>query len=969
MTMGRYWCWFGILALGVVAWVSAENSAQAAARSLMARPLTAPAGLAVYQPAEKVEVLVKGDKGEPLANDTLVWSLCNYRNETLDQGQLPFGNSVWSKGVTLTLDGSKYPAGFFYLRLEIKSDGATVPWDGTRPAGFIALGWLPNIAALPLKYADESRFGAQGTNPILSRDPFNPLYTTLGLRWCYRNARLGYVSTEKPYVVMSDEDLKRRIHAPEGKNGLAYILDAHGIPADMLDLPSYVDRQEIAKRPTDRGQCYELRDTAAYEELFRKLADQERRTRELSAPQLSRNYYQIHWEPDWHYRGSDEGFIRHYATAKKALTQADPTAVLLGGNYGCIDVGNAHLKRLFQKGLGKYLDGVVTHLYNTSQGGTGLPQAGVGSPEAAQIDRHCRELRALVDTYVRPGAPILNTEWGQLYRGPSRLAEKPETLREHLAWFLRGHLIALGEGIDSTWFFYTADHGGLTAASRDKGRSGYGFFFNQDPELHPFGARVVSPKPIAMGIAAAVRLLEGTKSLGRLDYFGPNVYAYSFRRGEQLLLLLWAPNEPQTISIDTDAPSVTAFDVMGNARPITATAGRITLALDEQPTYVLGLGPAAVANAGTDALLTGLAGEKINGSLKRTTGTALALEREGKSWALDASLALPQDLGIGIHRLVERDGNGRIVSSRLLEIAPSSRIVRIVEGSNGFEVYYVNASAQARTYDFVGYYNRNEIFREQVKFAAGQSGVLVVPYERFHYDLTENIRLICFSLYDGKGLQDYKATQWAGIPLAKLKDFTKDFGQEAICTKNAPWRGVDDFSVSFRVREENEVLQVDIRVKDDVAFTKPHPQYLWRTDCAMIAVGSDPRGDNDWGILRKFYIRMNADKQAVTGEAEGSPAQILKPTNDFKGTVQRDEQAGLTTYSFAVPLASIDLPATIWKNKRLGLGIAVLDVDTEDDMQNDKHRDMEFIVGVPFFFRSNRTGTVYLESPGRAADK
>ena len=47
---------------------------------------------------------------------------------------------------------------------------------------------------------------------------------------------------------------------------------------------------------------------------------------------MRKNYHQIHWEPDWHRRGSPDDFVKMYKTAHDAIHADDPDAVLTGGN-------------------------------------------------------------------------------------------------------------------------------------------------------------------------------------------------------------------------------------------------------------------------------------------------------------------------------------------------------------------------------------------------------------------------------------------------------------------------------------------------------------------------------------------------------------------------------------------------------------------------------------------------------------
>ncbi len=91
--------------------------------------------------------------------------------------------------------------------------------------------------------------------------------------------------------------------------------------------------------------------------------------RKTCFPKMKRSYYQIHWEPEGYWKGTDEEFIHLYEVAHQSIKDADSGAFLLGADYGIIADGNRNLERLLPKGLGKYLDGVVTHTYILAHNG------------------------------------------------------------------------------------------------------------------------------------------------------------------------------------------------------------------------------------------------------------------------------------------------------------------------------------------------------------------------------------------------------------------------------------------------------------------------------------------------------------------------------------------------------------------------------------------------------------------------
>lgn len=936
--------------------VFAATPRQPSQRSLAARILTEPAKLKVYPNGTKVEAEVKGGAGESLPEDALVWSLNDYLDSPVADGHAPFGPAEWRNGVKLSLDGAKFPAGFYYLRLSLASDGATVPWNGSRPAGFLAFGWLPAIQPLPLVFADQSRFGCGGTNFLGSdRNPFAPLYPAMGFRWVGMFSKLALLDVPgKPFVPKNDQQLASYVNSPERQGDLAYFYECYSVPARLLKLPDFVSPASVVKDPARVGQAYGLKDPAGYQELFATVADQARRRREIVDTQLSRNYYVPHWEPDWHFHGTEDEFLEYYATARKALDQSDPTGVLLGAKYGVMEVGYAKLERLFAKGLGKYLGGVITHVYTMK---------GAASPEEEGLDLECRRLRQLMDRYLPPGSPLINAEGGTRY-ACFRQAANPQFMKDHLGRALRRHLIVLGEGFDCTYFFYSADgHPDSSQLDSVSGEPGYGLFFNEDPEGRDYGAHDVSPKPFAMGAAAATRLLEGTKTLGRLDYFGPEVYAYSFERGDQLMMVLWAPFHPVSVDLETCAPEVTVYDVMGNPGIMKANGGRVKLQLDGAPTYVLGLGSEAVANTRGKTVLKGICGRKASPVFMPGPDDKVTVERAGKTWPLDEGLTIPENLSTGVHLLAERGKDGRLLNSRLLDLVGAGLLERIADDKDGFHATCLNQAGKPRDFELVGEFRGATRFRETVSLAPGERKTVDVPLAALRYDPVEGVGAWTLSLRDAVDSSTHSQLShvWGGAGPEQYGKFDEFRGQEAINYHAADWKGMDDFSVRQRLVVEGDALRLVVEVKDDVAWKKPYPDALWRTDMLVIAVGSGPERDNEWQRKRIFGVRLAEDGKSLVGEMIGSPPRLFTPCGELSGTVRRDEAAKLTTYELTIPFKVVGAPEAIRRDGRLGLGLSVMDIDVPGEAEKDAHRQLSLYGGAPFFMQSMKFGTIYVE--------
>jgi hypothetical protein len=90
-----------------------------------------------------------------------------------------------------------------------------------------------------------------------------------------------------------------------------------------------------------------------------------------------------------------------------------------------------------------------------------------------------------------------------------------------------------------------------------------------------------------MAVAALVRILEGSKTVGRIQGMGDGVYAYEFRRGDTRIVAVWSPDVEREVSVASQGPDATIYDFMGNSHPAERRAGKITLAVGPEPRYIV----------------------------------------------------------------------------------------------------------------------------------------------------------------------------------------------------------------------------------------------------------------------------------------------------------------------------------------------------------------------------------------------
>jgi len=539
----------------------------------------------VFSHGEDVSMLFSASREEFAREGSIAWSVTDYRGATIRHGKITLPAGEGSSQIPLTL--KRLPSGYLEVRATVAGSGETLPARGSRRAGIATFGVLPELAALPLEHPDQSHFGIQGTNFIesgifLQGNPYHPLYQTLGAHWV--NAGRNWADAEPDhagqYVAASASGKSSEAdYIP--REFLAPLNCVANLPWWSLEVPegAALDRKDSSLRLS-----YPPADPSLYANYLRALAVNLEKQRAASYPALRENYYQIGWEPDWHWKGSDEDFVAMYQGVYRALHEGDPQAIVLGPGYGVTATGVKLLERLLPQGLAGALDGIAIHGYYIPFGNPKATsvEGKYVSPEEGGTIQSIRSVRELMARYLKPGAKLFQTEWGLDYRG--RYSETPpEVLLRQAAYVVRGHIIFLGEGCDVTYFFYTADYGDL----KKPGEDGYGLCFNLSMPKPSFGATRVSPKPVFMGACTLTRVLERAKSLGPVD-LGPGLCAYAFDRDGETVAAVWSSDDaPHTVRIPVIKGSF-VLDFMGNRLGLAADGRVAAVKCSMYPTYVFG---------------------------------------------------------------------------------------------------------------------------------------------------------------------------------------------------------------------------------------------------------------------------------------------------------------------------------------------------------------------------------------------
>ena len=480
-----------------------------------------------------------------LSPDVLRWQINNYAGTMITSGSINLARGA----TTASLQCTSTISGYFAVSAQLQNSRVTLPRRGSRPAGFATFGVLPNVEDLlptaPPAPLDRHRIGLQGTNFVESGiccegNGLQPVNENLGSTWVLDSRSQ---STTEPKYAGQYNPATYPLDVGFKQGTLARIVTLNGIPSWASTAPT----------PTSKG-SYPPKSFSAFQSYTALVGQESARVQAEYIPNQQKNYYQVTWEPDspggTDWMGTDSEFVALYHAAWNGLHSTDPNAVVMGPTTGNITLCTDWLNRLSPLGLTKYLDAVACHGYYTNSASSAKP------PEPANLPGQMQALRQTMVNLLPPGTKLFMTETGISYRSGSKYSSTYPTadvLMQHAEAVVRTHLILLGEGADTSFLFYSADY---------STEAGFGLYFNLRMPNPNNGSPNISPKPAAMAVAAATRLVDGSRSLGAMTNMPTGAYAYSFVLSDKThaVTALWAHNA----SFNANVPFQFQLDASGS---------------------------------------------------------------------------------------------------------------------------------------------------------------------------------------------------------------------------------------------------------------------------------------------------------------------------------------------------------------------------------------------------------------------
>jgi hypothetical protein len=516
--------------------------------------------------------------------DYIVWSVADHTGAVHASG----GISVPAGSTTATVACSSTLAGYFAVSAKLRNSGATQPWEGSRPAGYASFGILPNVADFVPEFMsslDTRRVGMVGESFEESGTGFEPLNEDVGTTWVMVNRSMTITEPDhagqfNPATQQIDPSIKL--------GTLARVIGIDGLPNWASTAPAN----------STKG-SYPPKSFSAYQSYAALVGEESARIHTDYIPNQHKNYYQVTWEPNpgppTQWMGTDAQMVQLYQAAYEGVHSTDPDAAVMGPAASSLKDCIAWIPPMVPYGWGNYVDAVSCHGYYTIASSSAKP------PEPYNLPGELQELRAVMAAAkLKTGTKLFITETGVSYpEGSVYAANYPtnQVLEEHAEAVVRTHLIMLGEGVDTTFLFYAADF---------LENVGFGMYFNLSMSpAHDFESTSIAPKPATMAIAAAARLVDGSRSLGALTDLPTGGYGYAFRLADNThaMIAVWAHNSTFNASIPyavrVSAPGASGwtemFDSMGNPKSVPYSNGLVQVQLSEMPVYVRSRDIAAAA--------------------------------------------------------------------------------------------------------------------------------------------------------------------------------------------------------------------------------------------------------------------------------------------------------------------------------------------------------------------------------------
>ena len=322
--------------------------------------------------------------------DEVASARCSIRNY--------FGEEVFSgvlKRADSRLNPGKLPPGYYEVRIfPALPDGTFSRESCIRTNGWENISGMVSFAVMPCRKEENLRrmrqYGMAGFYGIMnSRHQFEA-HERMGTPWALEGPRWIWCENKGPGPVIDgvSEWAARKMKQPKRPD---YLFSLLALSHKDRDIPPWA-RGKYDFRSFANGKV----DSPEYLQFIRSAV----LLHKYQYSHMRKRIYEITWEPDLDCRpggATIHDVLAYYKRVVPLIRSLDPDALIYGPKA---TFNLPWIRKLFEAGLGEYLDGVSGHFYTTP-----LPEDG-GLPEKFA------EYRALVKKFTGREMRLCNTEGG-----------------------------------------------------------------------------------------------------------------------------------------------------------------------------------------------------------------------------------------------------------------------------------------------------------------------------------------------------------------------------------------------------------------------------------------------------------------------------------------------------------------------------------------------------------------------------
>ena len=514
----------------------------------------------MYIPGEKIETRLRAEGLRQGEQSELLVDVRDWQEQTLKSYRLPVEGDAGGVWRCVLPDLPNREWGFYrvYARL---SNGVTLEKRGTRPAGFLTYAIVPDPDSRPVPAEGESVFG------------FHTSYISpwIGARTVMRYLHPTREQYEKTWVGQR----KRLNDVYRGRPWVTYSHTAFRESCDPFSLWTREQREKYSKvvHPGIGARMFIGEEgERLYRQSVAKIAA-------FARFQMGNNQwmnYQPMWEPNIAF--TPDEILRVHKAAFQTLRKVDPQGRVWGLTYANLNWDGAVLahKRLFERGLLKYMDALSLH-----------PYCAPPLTKRTFIQR-LRALRNCIQQYAEGREiPVYATEFG--ISPPNNLTGDMLQLNH----MIQQILILLGEHVSIIQPFYVYD----LANRENKQEWTFGICYNLDTPVQSY-PKAVSPKMWLPAYSFLTFLLEGFHSNGMIsipEKESTIIYRYG-NRDNQCVIAAWDHAGNSVLRLPVGRTQIEVADVMGKRRRITCPEMVAEIPLSPTPLYLLGVSPELYGN-------------------------------------------------------------------------------------------------------------------------------------------------------------------------------------------------------------------------------------------------------------------------------------------------------------------------------------------------------------------------------------